>query len=111
MQNNKKSVRAILLALNNVSLQDKEKITYNVIYEYRYNSFFNDITVNRRVIVFCNTTVVTSRTCKSDLEVINYLLEELEKFENGSIDYHPKVKKKKGRKPKNKLNQEVLTNG
>ena len=57
-------------------------------------------------------TPVQNVYCKNDLEVIEYLLQEMEKFENGTIDHPIKVKKKKGRKPKNKeLNQEVLTNG
>lgn len=111
MQNNKKTVRAILLALNNVSLAHPDKYSYNVLYEYRYNTFFNDVTVDRKVVCFMLRTPVQNVYCKNDLEVIEYLLQEMEKFENGTIDHQIKVKKKKGRKPKNKLNQEELTNG
>jgi len=112
MQNNKKTVREILRALNSTSLQHEHKYSYNVLYEYRYNPFFADVVVERKVICFMLRTPVQNVYCKNDLEVIEYLLQEMEKFENGTIDHPIKVKKKKGRKPKNKeLNQEVLTNG
>ena len=111
MQNNKKTVREILRALNSTSLQHEHKYSYNVLYEYKFVAFFNDVTVDRKVICFRLRTPVETVYCKNDLEVIEYLLGELEKFENGTIDHPIKVKKKKGRKPKNKeLNQEVLTN-
>lgn len=99
MQNNKKTVRALLLALNNIGQPEYE---YKGTYDYKFSSFFNDMTVERKVVVFNIKTPVLTRHFKSDEEMIIWLLEEIEKWENGSIEYKPKIKKKKGRKPKNK---------
>ena len=99
MLNNKKTVRALLLALNN-TCWDK-RYEYKASYEYKYCSFFNDITVERKLIVFYGRTPIFSMHFKSDIEMITYLLGDIEKWEKGSIDYElPKEKKKRGRKPK-----------
>ena len=112
MQNNKKTVRAILQALNIVSLE--QKYEYKVCYEYKFSTSLNDIVVVRKLIIFLGRSPVWSQYFNNDLEIITFLLQEMEKFENGTIHYDTKPqreKKKRGRKPKNKeLNQEVLTN-
>ena len=99
MKIGKKTTRALLLALNS-TCQDKH-FEYKGIYEYKYCIFFNDMTVERKLVVFYYKTPVFSRHFKSEFEMITYLLEDMEKWENGSINYKlPKEKKKRGRKPK-----------
>ncbi len=76
--NNKKAVRELLLILNNAS--EKYKIEYKVCYYYKYIPKLNDITVQRKMIKFSGTVPIKNFHPKTDQDLIEMILDELDKF-------------------------------
>lgn len=95
MGNHKKDVRELMLALNAVSYH-KLNIEYKVIYEYRYKPNLMAIVVDRKVIVFEGHNPIFQFRPMDDIEIITFLLDQMQKVDNGGeIKFKKKRKKKK----------------
>jgi len=89
MKGFRKQILGLLNTLNNIT--EPNKISYKVIFEFRYNPKFKTCYLNRQVTVFYEKTPVSNTWLDDDLQLIQYLCKQLEINQRTDLKGHEDI--------------------